>query len=263
MSGSSADSPSDSSEDEGGVFLGPHDPLESLLLAKLSDETPAPNSPYSHGRHRRTLITRVKKRDSRDYMRRKTLLSSTTHGSSRDKNGSPKGKPKIWDVGFHERRDEEESEAESESSVSSSRIQLQPNPQRSERTLSKPNATVLHSDLTLDFSAFRLTDTPPTSVSSIEAIDKDRAYPNVKPRADEQEEDSGRMEDDSAAEDSEAGDSDKENTVLRIDPGIESDDKEDVGSMKESGVILGFGAMESNGFVSDMTSDAGELRKQF
>nr|XP_018261061.1 uncharacterized protein I303_06780 [Kwoniella dejecticola CBS 10117]OBR83219.1 hypothetical protein I303_06780 [Kwoniella dejecticola CBS 10117] len=118
-----ADDEEDTSDDDQGVFLGSHQPDELNLIAKLSTSTIAASS---------SAIVRVKKRDSREFMRRKTLLLS------------PIAKRPI----FSERQIRAEDYSDNSPSTSPSK------PSKcSSSTPLKPQDT---SDLTLDFSQFHL-----------------------------------------------------------------------------------------------------------
>lgn len=85
-----------SSDDEAGVFFGAHKPFESKIVSALSKSIPS--SPATHdlsraaGPRRSSLINRVRKRDSREFLRRKTLLLP----------GTPQA-DKAWEGGFYER----------------------------------------------------------------------------------------------------------------------------------------------------------------
>lgn len=88
-----------SSDDEAGVFFGTPKAVERKIVAALSRSIPATpigrdRTPAS-GPRRSSLANRVNKRDSREFLRRKTLLLGTP---------GPSGE-KVWEGGFHERPD--------------------------------------------------------------------------------------------------------------------------------------------------------------
>lgn len=97
-----------SSDDEAGVFFGAHNPVERKIVASLSRSIPS--SPASRNLssiaepRRSSLANRVKKRDSREFLRRKTSL----HGSP-DRSVVAE---KVWEGGFFEKHVEEEEVAE-------------------------------------------------------------------------------------------------------------------------------------------------------
>jgi len=236
-----------SSDEEGGVFFGAHDALETQLVAKLSHDSPCSSCSASPARRSSTRVPRVKKRDSREFIRRKTLLLSAKENSERNEPGSSKGE-KTWAGGFYEWRDEDESGVDWEASFSSTPMTFRQTSSHADGTPSRRAVVPAQSDLTLDFSAFRLSDTPLTSVSSSEVNEKEGAASLSGPRASEEDEvyvgDNG---------DSEAGDSDKENSAMPISPETDSSDDEDVGPMKGLVVTFGLDAMEAGGFLGDAT----------
>ncbi|WVW86332.1 hypothetical protein I302_108376 [Kwoniella bestiolae CBS 10118] len=139
VTGIEADDEEDTSDDDKGVFLGNHRPDELHLIAKLSASTPCSSSP---------VIRRVKKRDSREFMRRKTLLLS------------PITKPKpITRSVLTERQIEPDYYNDSESSTSSPSKHPQ-------CACSTPMKSHDASDLTLDFAGFNLSS-PQRSASPL------------------------------------------------------------------------------------------------
>ncbi|WOO86189.1 uncharacterized protein LOC62_07G009675 [Vanrija pseudolonga] len=92
-----------SSDDEAGVFFGAHLPVERKIIAALSrsvPSVPAVESARSAPR-RSSLAARVKKRDSREFVRRKTLMPGT----------EPLAGEKVWEGGFFEKPSEDVDEA--------------------------------------------------------------------------------------------------------------------------------------------------------
>ncbi|OCF61619.1 hypothetical protein L486_01273 [Kwoniella mangroviensis CBS 10435] len=139
VTGIEADDEGDTSDDDQGVFLGDHRPDELSLIAKLSASTSASPSPIIH---------RAQKRDSREFMRRKTLLLS------------PTTKPNLVTrsvlTELQIRPDNDDSDITS--TPSSSPLK--------QRTCSCPTPSKAQdaSDLTLDFAAFNLSSPrPPTN----------------------------------------------------------------------------------------------------
>ncbi|KAL1405113.1 hypothetical protein Q8F55_008736 [Vanrija albida] len=95
-----------SSDDEAGVFFGAHRPVERKIIAALSRSTPglpATPEPAAAPARRPSLANRVKKRDSREFVRRKTLLPGT----------EPPTGEKVWEGGFFEKPSEDEDESNS------------------------------------------------------------------------------------------------------------------------------------------------------
>lgn len=146
-------SDSDSDADSDRVFFGSPKAREGELVARLSRVIPA------------TPRGRVKKRDSREFMRRQTILLSPRSGreSSAEVDEEEEGEvrekevKKVWPGGFHERRpstgaDDSDCSSPSSSSASS------PVPARYLDTPSRRHDDA--SDLTFDFSRFRMTDSP-------------------------------------------------------------------------------------------------------
>lgn len=136
------------------VFFGSPKKGEEELVARLSKAVPA------------TPRSRLKKRDSREFMRRKTILVTPPRRSqpqadgeegegsaSEDDEKTEKGMKK-WPGGFHERRMSDGSDSSSSSSRS-----VSPTPGLYPET---PGVGVNedHCDLTLDFSRFRVSDSP-------------------------------------------------------------------------------------------------------
>lgn len=92
-----------SSDDEAGVFFGAHLPVERKIIAALSrsvPSVPAVESTRSAPR-RSSLAARVKKRDSREFVRRKTLMPGT----------EPLAGEKVWEGGFFEKPSEDVDDA--------------------------------------------------------------------------------------------------------------------------------------------------------
>ncbi|WVQ66654.1 uncharacterized protein L199_004841 [Kwoniella botswanensis] len=139
VTGIEADDEEDTSDDDQGVFLGDHRPDELSLIAKLSASTSASPSPIIH---------RVKKRDSREFMRRKTLLLS------------PMTKPNLVKRSVLTERQirPDNNDSDITSTPSSSPLKQQ------RYSCSTPTRAQDASDLTLDFAAFNLSSPqPPTS----------------------------------------------------------------------------------------------------
>lgn len=79
------------------MFFGTPKAVERKIVAALSlsiPATPSRGTP-SGGSRRSSLANRVNKRDSREFLRRKTMLLSTP-------GAGPSGE-KVWEGGFHER----------------------------------------------------------------------------------------------------------------------------------------------------------------
>ncbi|WWD19763.1 hypothetical protein CI109_104227 [Kwoniella shandongensis] len=130
---------SDSSDEDDGVFLGPRQPSELQLLAKLSSSVLSPLP----------AIHRVKKRDSREFLRRKTLLLSS------------ETQPR-------------EINQDSDDSDCSSSPRVDPT--------SSPSKTSEGSDLTLRLSSFHLTTPRPNRPESpLDDVGSDKENVPIKP----------------------------------------------------------------------------------
>lgn len=211
-----------SSEDEDGVFFGAHDAKELHHLAKLSEgisSSPSPSSTSSPSTSSARSTPRIRKRDSREFLRRKTLGLSLGPNTSLAKSIDGMERNKKWSGGFYEqgaRSRQVEVDSDEEWST--------PIFRRSHHAMS-PAGTPFgreaeHCDLTLDFDKFRLTDLP--SPASASCTPYSQTKNNLKSplinfggsfQPDEdlnfaQDEDAG-VDDDS---DSLEGDSDKENS---------------------------------------------------
>ncbi|BEI92060.1 uncharacterized protein CcaverHIS019_0408800 [Cutaneotrichosporon cavernicola] len=87
-----------SSDDEAGVFFGAPKAVEHKIVAALSKSITATSLTCERSPAPRRSSVRLQKRDSREFLRRKTLLlSSHEAGASGEK---------MWEGGFHERTDE-------------------------------------------------------------------------------------------------------------------------------------------------------------
>lgn len=91
-----------SSDDEAGVFFGTPKAVEHKIAAALSRSIPATPLTRERPSAPRRSSSRLQKRDSREFLRRKTLLLSTP-------GAGPSG-DKMWEGGFHERTEELEDE---------------------------------------------------------------------------------------------------------------------------------------------------------
>ncbi|WVQ94850.1 hypothetical protein IAU59_001933 [Kwoniella sp. CBS 9459] len=159
-----------SSDEEDGVFLGAHKPNELSLLLKLSTSPSACSSVSSTSSPCASspvpAIRRVKKRDSREFLRRKTLLLSLDRTPA---------KVDVKPI-FTERRNTP-SAAESDSSEDEQSPSSSSSPSKGRQSV------VEDSDLTLDFAAFHLSTprpTSPSSTSSDAGSDKENAAPVVR-----------------------------------------------------------------------------------
>ena len=179
-------------------------------------------------------VPRVKKRDSREFIRRKTLLPSVQENAEVEGKEVKKVKEKIWEGGFHERRDTGiESDQESEASS--------PSPLRSTHASSRldgiPSETLVHSDLTLTFEAFRLADSPLTPLARPDHDEKENELSSPGSDTENGEDDDVTTDDDSLN-----GDSDKENTAVPRSSGTETEE-EDAGPVQDGSVIMGLGSI--------------------
>ncbi|WRT70071.1 uncharacterized protein IL334_007065 [Kwoniella shivajii] len=131
MTGIEADDENDTSDDDQGVFLGAHQPYELNLISKLSSTSGSPSP----------IIRRTKKRDSREFMRRQTMLLPTPMTTA------------MRSKSILTERQSTHTE-ESDSSSSSNRRQC---------SCSTPAKSQDNSDLTLDFAGFHLSSPQTTS----------------------------------------------------------------------------------------------------
>ncbi|RXK41492.1 hypothetical protein M231_01200 [Tremella mesenterica] len=197
-----------SSDEEGGVYFGSHDPEEENHLAKLSS-LPSPLPPSPSNRPRLSRLTRVKKRDSREFLRRKTLLLS--------------GK---------ENRDSESQDIAGSSSCRQKLCDAQ-SPQR----LSPLNASF----------SLHVVSHPRTSIPQSSGVGRGIIAPQSSEQLGIVVNDDGESHSDSSAEDGmwERGhgtesDSDKENTAVHGD-GVESEDEVQIGPEEDLTFSLGMG----------------------
>ena len=88
-----------SEDDEDGVFLGKHRSDEVSLLDKLSLLSPSATTSLSRKHSSRSEPSSLKKRDSREFHRRRTILLPLS-ANTVDGEGSEK---KVWGGGFYEK----------------------------------------------------------------------------------------------------------------------------------------------------------------
>ncbi|KLT42533.1 hypothetical protein CC85DRAFT_83071 [Cutaneotrichosporon oleaginosum] len=91
-----------SSDDEAGVFFGTPKPVESKILAALSKSISSTPLTRERPPAPRRSSARLPKRDSREFLRRKTLLLSTP--------GAGPASEKMWEGGFVERPEDVDDE---------------------------------------------------------------------------------------------------------------------------------------------------------
>ena len=176
-----------SSEDEAeGVFFGGHDTREEQLVAQLSKSIPSTPEPQ----HRRMSRPRIKKRDSREFLRRKTLLLTA-------RTNTPVKQDKVWEGGFYEKGPLRETDMEQDSDEE---FQT-PNLHRIHMEQSPMCVPAEHCDITIDFSKFHLSDSP-----------------SMRPEAEV-----AAVEDEASTTDEELGGSDKENEAGAASPIIRRD----------------------------------------
>lgn len=129
-------SESELSEDEDGVFFGSHDPREAVLVAQLSSKTTP----------QRSALAPLRKRDSREFLRRQTLLLS-----SRSNRTSHSKLERTWPGGFRERQDQ----LQTDDDLSEEENIPHFNKRNNE---SSPASDQHQCNLTFDFANFRLSD---------------------------------------------------------------------------------------------------------
>lgn len=208
------------SDDEDGVFFGAHDPTESEMVARLSAASPLALGIQGE-RRQSTGGNRLRKRDSREFLRRKTLLLPAVGNLELAKAG--KEPEKLWHGGFYERRDGGEGSddrSEDDASFSTSQDVAVSTPSKRPSHLDHS-----HSELTLDFAAFRLTEASPPP------------HPHSSPEfSDSTEVDS---DDDSS---SDVGTSDKENVEVHFSPEPEEEREHD--QTLDPAITVGFDRKE-------------------
>ena len=104
-----------SSDDEDGVFIGDHQDVEAALALKLSllsPSGPAPTPGSSRRHSTRSAPSTLKKRDSREFHRRKTILWPLKGNVGKD------DERKVWEGGFYERKDGNQDPAACDSTTS-------------------------------------------------------------------------------------------------------------------------------------------------
>jgi hypothetical protein len=190
------------SDDEDGVFFGAHDPTESEMVARLSAASPIALGIQGE-RRQSTGGNRLRKRDSREFLRRKTLLLPSVGNLELAKAG--KEPEKLWHGGFYERREGEGSDERSDNASSLDIAVSTPSKRPSHLDQS-------HSELTLDFAAFRLTEASPPPPRSSPQFDD-----STEVDSDEEHSDGG----------SEIGTSDKENVEVHFSPEPEEESEHD------------------------------------
>jgi len=180
------------SDEEEGVFFGTHQPKEAALVAQLSSTISTPTRPL------------VRKRDSREFLRRKTLLLSARKANTPAPSTARKeDTEKEWSGGFYvkgARPRAVEADVDSDDEFTTPRI-----------TFHDPGSPVVaeddHCDLTFDFGNFRLHDaaSPLVCRPTIATLDR-----RESPESSEVESES--------EEDESYADSDKENNEALVSP---------------------------------------------
>jgi hypothetical protein len=217
------------SDDEEGVFFGAHDAAESEMVAKLSAFSPSPIALAIQSERRHSAGgNRLRKRDSREFLRRKTLLLPSVGNLELAKVG--KEPEKLWHGGFYERRDGEggsDERSEDDASFSRSQEVDVSTPSKGARHLDQS-----HSELTLDFAAFRLTEASPLPP------------PRPDPRSSPEFDDSTEVDSDEEASDSssDVGQSDKENVEVHFSPEPEEESEHD--QTLDPAITVGFDRRE-------------------
>lgn len=205
---------SSSDDDEEGIFFGQHDPAEEQLLYQLATSQGASPAiiksatlPHDIAQSQSNDRVKVKKRDSRDFLRRKTLLLSTHNNPA-----SPRMSPKTSTPQKSSRTSRrvsvtkqplrelvlDDSES-SEEDVSPARSRWLEVPAGSPAFVDDNNTDP--SDLTFTFSTFHLSTPPPATIPT--GVTSSLSLPQT----------SDDSEDDSEGEE---GDSDKENIAIPI-----------------------------------------------
>lgn len=222
-----------SSDDEDGVFFGEHNLQEADHLAKLSSSHIDVYVPA-------VSIPRIRKRDSRDILRRQTLLLSKGLSENHSVNDIAS---KRWSGGFYEKgvvasqlRDSDDDETDEE--------WVMPVARRTTTALSPRSSPVIfddHCNLTFDFSKFRLSDLAGISIEH--AVDlpvsPSQAHPPSTPRGPTSR---GPAEDENGADF--GADSDKENSQ----PSIQSQSIGVTGALEETAkmvVTIGMGDVQN------------------
>lgn len=230
---STSDLSSEDDEDDR-VFFGTLHRDEEELVARLSKAVPP------------TPRSRLKKRDSREFMRRKTILSTPPRrrGISQDEEvdedpvreveeaESSLTSGKKWPGGFHERREEDNISDYGSSPSSSS---TSPTPVAYPETSAGTRITEDHCDLTLDFSRFRVSDSPLSDTPNARPMFTRRpsllSRPSIQADLDQKSDaDQSFSEEEQREEEwsgTEGEDSDKENAPAPMDPGVGEEEEEE------------------------------------
>ena len=209
-----------SSDDEDGVFFGAHDPHETDFVAKLSAVRSPDPTPSLQRRQSATLIVRLRKRDSREFLRRKTLLISVRDNVDEESEplDSPKDKASL----------RERSVPEGAQAVAFSVPQASPSSPQSPSRLPGPNSAAPGGELdALCASEEDESESPSESGDDHDAASFDES--------------SIGSDDEGGDHDSE-GDSDKENVVVTGNGAADDDDLE-LGPEQDPTVTLGMGAL--------------------
>jgi hypothetical protein len=227
----SISSMSDEDDDDDRVFFGSPKKGEEELVAKLSKAVPA------------TPRSKLRKRDSREFMRRKTMLVTPPRRnhiaredpqpetvSEIEEERTGREGSQLWPGGFYERRDtarHSDCGSSPSSSITSPAPTLYPETQGARTTESED-----HCNLTLDFSRFRVSDSPlsntrPTSIRrpSLLSGSSRVADLDAKSDADATFSEVSDDEEDEAWSGSEGDDSDKENAPAPVEYAGDSEEE--------------------------------------
>ena len=224
----------DSSDEDAGVFFGARQPLENDLISKLSCESPIPGPSKIRKRPSEVIVRRVKKRDSREFLRRKTMLVNEIKESPlerRNSRGSREQRNRRSTEATCDRESESESETSSKSIESTSTFaDPSSRSQRYNRSLSRVETTISNDDFRLSFSAIDLKISSPMM-----------SYPNEVCNIDRSGIDANEEGEVNEHEESLTDDSDKENTALPIEYSTENDGDEQADPIASDGprVVLG------------------------
>lgn len=203
-----------SEDDEEGVFFGSHDPAELQMLAKLSlRASPSVVASPMHESRRLSRIVRVKKRDSREFLRRKTLLVSQKENDEDDERPSPdkakgcslKAVPTPRPV--NNQPDTRATKTSPAASAARSPLRQLPIPDESPTRIGSDASNI---DLTAHLANLQLSSCSPSRPAIAEPVGTDAGSDDSEEEEEEEEEDDEDYQDD---ENYSSEDSDKENAA--------------------------------------------------
>ncbi|KAK4689217.1 hypothetical protein P7C73_g872, partial [Tremellales sp. Uapishka_1] len=248
-----------SDSDDGGVFFGARNPLEAQVVAKLSHP---PAQPLVSRSRRSSLITRLRKRDSREFLRRKTLLLPAREEQAE---AEVETKGKRWEGSLFDERKSQGSASDDSSSPCPSplnRLRMHSTPIQEHPFQSSAELAEDHCDLTFNMAGFHLSDSPSLPRPSISHRNLFSAEDN-DPSAEKSPSATHSSEAEESESDgaSEGDESDKENAVLVLDTSMTSFEQEEQPVMAEGAVTMGLSAAHEDMYGDEVDGlDMGGLK---